>query len=435
MQQHVAAGDQVEHRVALLERARLERRELQIGALHQVVDLDHPVEVDRAVDAVHGVVGQLEVLQQRAHDRLGAVGRDLQAHRAEVTAALQLVAQRQRQVLDLVLVDDQLGVACHPELVGALDLHPREQLVHELRQHRRQEHEIVLAARGLLRQLDDARQGARRAHDGEVAHPPERILALEHDDDVERLVEDLRERMGRVQAQRREHRHDLVAEVGPQPARLARGPLAAAEQAHAVVVERRAQHLVPAAVLGLDQFGGAIVDALEHGGGRQPVRRGGHGAEVLRMAHGRGADLEELVEVGAGNAQVAQPLQQRHRFVQRLVQHPEVEVQLRQLAVEVQRGVAQGVVARLGQGRGRGGGALAWLGGRRLAGSFHIAAPAVAPSRGSTRSAPKWHENTLPRPTSLAMSSRAWCRFSTCLTMASPKPVPPDPRDRLVETR
>src|SRR3546814_1418988 len=62
-----------------------------------VVDLDDAVEVDRAVDAIHRVRRQLEVLQQRAHDRLRAVGGDLQPHRAQVAAADQLVAQRRSE--------------------------------------------------------------------------------------------------------------------------------------------------------------------------------------------------------------------------------------------------------------------------------------------------------------------------------------------------
>ena len=41
----------------------------------------------------------------------------------------------------------------------------------------------------------------------------------------------------------------------------------------------------------------------------------------------------------------------------------------------------------------------------------------------------------LPAPTSDSISSRAWCRFSTCLTIDRPSPVPPVARERLVDTR
>src|SRR3546814_1054034 len=92
---------------------------------------------------LHRVGRQLEVLQQRAHDRLRAVGGDLQPHRAQVAAADQLVAQRQRKVLDFLLVDDQLRVAGDAELVRALDLHSREHLRDELGEHRGQENEVM----------------------------------------------------------------------------------------------------------------------------------------------------------------------------------------------------------------------------------------------------------------------------------------------------
>ena len=131
VQQHVAFGHALEHRVHVAQRARLERRVFQVGALHQVVDLDDAVEVDRPVDAIDRVLGQVEVHQQRAHDFVRALLGDLQAHRAQVTAADEFVAQGEREVFDFFLVDDQLGVARDAELVRALHLHAREQLVDE----------------------------------------------------------------------------------------------------------------------------------------------------------------------------------------------------------------------------------------------------------------------------------------------------------------
>src|SRR5690606_573583 len=113
------------------------------------------------------------------------------------------------------------------------------------------------------------------------------------------------------------------------------------------------------------------------------------------------ADLEELVQVGAGDAQEAQALEQRHGRVLRLRQDPEVEIQLRQLAVGVQRGVEQGIVLRRARAGTRGHG---WL------------------PRLRTRSGPNTQENTLPWPTSLSILRCAWCRPSTCLTMARPRP-------------
>ncbi len=107
-----------------------------------------------------------------------------------------------------------------------------------------------------------------------------------------------------------------------------RRPRIAAEHADAGRSQGRAQDVVPAVVLLLHQFSGAVVDGVEDGGGAHAIRRRRQ-AELLRMAHGGGADLEELVEVGAGDGQEAQPFQQRHLFVQRLREYAEVEVQLR----------------------------------------------------------------------------------------------------------
>jgi len=58
-----------------------------------------------------------------------------------------------------------------------------------------------------------------------------------------------------------------------------------------------------------------------------------------------------------------------------------------------------------------------------------------AQSRLATCSGLKITLNTLPLSGSLWMSSLAWWRASTCLTMARPRPVPPLPRERPRSTR
>ena len=54
-----------------------------------------------------------------------------------------------------------------------------------------------------------------------------------------------------------------------------------------------------------------------------------------------GADFEEFIEVGTGNAQVLEAFQQRNRGVLRLRQHPEVEFELRQFPVQEQFGIGE----------------------------------------------------------------------------------------------
>ena len=54
------------------------------------------------------------------------------------------------------------------------------------------------------------------------------------------------------------------------------------------------------------------------------------------------ADLEELVDVAAGDAQEAQPLEQRHRVVLGLGEDATIEFELAQLAIEQQARLAVG---------------------------------------------------------------------------------------------
>src|SRR5690606_29337512 len=169
--------------------------------------------------------------------------------------------------------------------------------------------------------------------------------------------------------------------------------------------------------------------------------RGGGQAEFLGAEQVAHPDLEELIHVGAADAQEAEAFQQRHLRVERLRQHADVEVELRQLAARIQGRVAErvqsvGVAVQASvhprfticrEPRAR----LAWIAHERF--SRNVAPP--PDSRGSTRDGPKWQENVLPTPTSLWIASRAWCRCKACLTMASPRPVPPLSRERLDDTR
>ncbi|KPB89099.1 Unknown protein sequence [Pseudomonas syringae pv. maculicola str. M6] len=52
-------------------------------------------------------------------------------------------------------------------------------------------------------------------------------------------------------------------------------------------------------------------------------------------------NLEELIEVAGKDQQKLQPLQQRVGLIERLFQYPDVELQLRQFAVDIQAAVVQ----------------------------------------------------------------------------------------------
>jgi hypothetical protein len=137
-----------------------------------------------------------------------------------------------------------------------------------------------------------------------------------------------------IEADGSEHRQHLREEVALDPARLLLRPVAALEQADALALERRQQHVVEHAVLLGHQRVRALADAPQRLGGRHGVRLVARDAEGELLAQARDANLEELVEVRAADRQEAQALEQRRRRVLRLLEHTRVELELRQLAVE-----------------------------------------------------------------------------------------------------
>ena len=152
-----------------LGQAGLEGRELEVGPVDLVGHRHQPHQVHDAGHAVEVVASEAELLQQEFGHHLGAVVGDFQAHGVAEMALRQLALQRGAQVLDFLVVDEQVGVARDAELVAAEHVHAGEQLADVAMQDRRQEDEAVVDAGELPRQLDHARQGARRLDDGGAA--------------------------------------------------------------------------------------------------------------------------------------------------------------------------------------------------------------------------------------------------------------------------
>src|SRR5579859_6707002 len=99
-------------------------------------------------------------------------------------------------------------------------------------------------------------------------------------------------------------------------------------------MQGRAQRLVPAAILALDkssQLGGVALEGLLRS---QPVGTGLVVAVLNALHYAGDADLDELVEVGRGDSQELDPLQQRISGILGLLQHPAVEAQPGLVAAE-----------------------------------------------------------------------------------------------------
>ena len=178
-------------------------------------------------------------------------------------------------------------------------------------------------------QFDHTRQHARDLEDGDLVVAPESVLATQVKNEVERFVGHLRQRVGRVDAHRHQQGLDLAVEISLHPAALGLGSLAVREDANALFLEGRQQHMVVEPVLLIDHFTGPVDDA------RQLPRQMVAVARRERGLHVRcNADFKKFVEVGRDDAQVTQALQQRHFLAARPVQHTLIEGQDAQVTVE-----------------------------------------------------------------------------------------------------
>jgi hypothetical protein len=81
---------------------------------------------------------------------------------------------------------------------------------------------------------------------------------------------------------------------------------------------------------------------LEYLLSRQRLRSLRESAEFHPLLQGGDTDFEEFVEVGAGDAEKSQPLQQRHVGILRQREYPLVELQHAEFAVDIQIGGWQG---------------------------------------------------------------------------------------------
>src|SRR3546814_7423456 len=83
-------------------------------------------------------------------------------------------------------------------LINAFDFQPNEKLAHECTDQRSQQYIAMWDAGNFGRHFDDARQGARRLYDGNGCAAAERILARERHYEIQTLVIDPREGVGRI---------------------------------------------------------------------------------------------------------------------------------------------------------------------------------------------------------------------------------------------
>ena len=187
-------------------------------------------------------------------------------------------------------------------------------------------------------------------------HPREVLTAvvggLHRDREVEAQPADERERVGGIHGQRRQNGEDLIVEVLRQGGAIGVGEFVPAHEGDAVAGQRRADRLHEDLGVPGGQLLGAFTDQPQLLARGQPVGRPDRQAHLVAALEAGDPHHVELVEVGGEDGQELGPLQQRQRGVGGQCEHPGVEVQPAQLAVEVAI-LGQRVVDRRCGGRRR----------------------------------------------------------------------------------
>ncbi len=205
--------------------------------------------------------------------------------------------------------------------------------------------------------LEQARQDLRHLDPGEAALAGLRVAQADRDRQAQ--GRDVRERMTRIDRERRQDREDLVEE--PLAERLVMlGDRRVVDELDAFRGERAADRHEDRRMVG-DELEDARTDRRQLLVGGPAVGGAGDLAGLDLLAQAGDPDLEELVEVAGEDGQELDPLEQRVALVARLVEHAGVELEPGQLAVEVRVGrrLRPGGTSRAWQDRGSSG--CAWF--------------------------------------------------------------------------
>jgi hypothetical protein len=207
------------------------------------------------------------------------------------------------------------------------------------------------------RQLDETLDFLR--HADERVHRLAVLSARELQREGEAEIGDEGERMRRIDGQRREQRKHVAKEILFQPVPLGLLQMRAIDQRDADRGEFRPE-LDPALLLVACERRHRFADARELLGGREAVWALRHDALPHLTFQAGDAHHEKFVEVVGRYRQEAHPLQQRMMLVGRLLQHPAIEMQPGQFAVD--ETLRTGAQQRLGRGGSLRGGPLPLLG-------------------------------------------------------------------------
>ncbi len=266
----------------------------------------------------------------------GQGGGDLEPHGVGELAGGEHLLHLAGEVDGVLLLHRDVAVAGDAEAGGGGDALAGEQAAGVACDEVLDQHERVVAGGGDGGGHGDAAAEFLRDRDQHVAGAAAGLVQqAAGDDQLERRQE--RRLVVVVDRQRREQRQHLVLEVGRAVVGLGRGELVDRQVVDAGGGERGHQPAGEQRVLVLDQAQHPPAD-------RGQLLGGGHARGVAQLAaaalqQDQAADphLEELVEVGGGDREELQAVERRQVVAQRLVEHPLVELEPRQLAVDERR--------------------------------------------------------------------------------------------------
>src|SRR5215469_13928310 len=226
---------------------------------------------------------------------LWAVRGYFEPHGKSELALGQFALQRFAQVLDFFLVDPQVRISRDSELRVAHYVAPGEQLVQVRMHDRGQQHEGVIRPGDFRRHLDHPRHHARRFDDRDARLAAERILSRQLDDEIETLVDHLRERVRGVEPDRRQQRSDLALKILRGPGTLRGVALGMTQHADAGRCQRGQYLLVENAIHLANERLRALADLGQVGPELVNGRADQWRFETQLLPQPRHPDLEELV--------------------------------------------------------------------------------------------------------------------------------------------
>ena len=299
-------------------------RAVEARELRHLVERQHPIDLEH--DVVAGAERALhEALQFRRHIRF-----DVKPDHRSAAAAFERRLEQPHQILGF-FENFQFRVADDTKRADAFHHIAGKQFVDEKAGRAFDRDQPHLAIAGVLRQPHEPLDAV--GHADERVHRSAVLGAGKLQRDREAEIGNERERVRRIDRERREQREDVREEIIFKPSPLRLGDVGAVDEDDAGLAERRAQ-LEPLFLLIAHQEHDRFGNAHQLLGRRQTLGTfSGDAGAHLRPQTGH-PHHEEFVEVVGRDRQEPQPLKQRVLAVGGFLENATIEIEPRQLPVD-----------------------------------------------------------------------------------------------------